>query len=223
MFDCPKCENVSKPKCELEIHTKSHEKKGQNYTCDLCDDRFTSKNNLENHEVKEHRINTQSETQLNCNDCYFQANTGPELKKHLNLKQHKASSGVGKSSLGETLKCRDCGEEFSAWWNLLHHRRDVHPEKRRRCRNDIKNECQYTEDTGPNGCWWKHGQNTSKSKNFEAKYGQTCNICNEDFRTKSDVMIHKKNKHEEKVPFCKDLKNGSCTFSRCWYRHKEIT
>ena len=43
------------------------------------------------------------------------------------------------------------------------------------------------------------------------------------FITKSDVMIHKKNKYGEKVPFCKDFKNGSCTFSRCWYRHEEIT
>ena len=52
VFKCPKCENVSKTKCELESHTKKHKKKCPNSTCDLCDDRFTSKKNLENHEIK---------------------------------------------------------------------------------------------------------------------------------------------------------------------------
>ena len=136
------------------------------------------------------------------------------------MKRHKATSGTDESFLGDTLKCRDCGEEFSAWWNLMHHRRDIHPENRRRCRNDLKGECQYTGDKGPNGCWWKHSNNSTKRRDSDEGSKETCNVCDEIFRTKSDVMFHKKNKHMDRVPFCKDFKTGSCSFPKCWYRHE---
>ena len=37
------------------------------------------------------------------------------------------------------------------------------------------------------------------------------------FKRVSNMMIHKKNKHPEKVRLCR---NGeSCDFKNCWYRH----
>ena len=70
--------------------------------------------------------------QLNCDDCQLQAYSGPELKKHLPTKKHKAASGVDESVLGDTLKCKDCAQQFSDWWNLMNHRRDAHPEKKKK-------------------------------------------------------------------------------------------
>ena len=68
--------------------------------------------------------------QFNCDKCYFQETTGSELEKHLNSKSQIAANGVN--------ECRDCGEEYSEWWNLIDHRRDIHPKKRRTRINEIK-------------------------------------------------------------------------------------
>ena len=37
-----------------------------------------------------------------------------------------------------------------------------------------------------------------------------------------EVMMHKKLKHEDEVPFCRHFKEGKCTFQKCWFRHKPI-
>ena len=105
----------------------------------------------------------------------------------------------------------------------MHHRRDVHPEKRRRCRNEIKGECQFQTDTGPRGCWWKHGGELMKSSETESAFCDKCNICEERFRTIRETMIHKKNNHIEKVPLCKEFQKGNCSFPVCWYRHEVDT
>ena len=48
-----------------------------------------------------------------------------------------------------------------------------------------------------------------------------CNICDESFKKNFDVMIHKKEKHRESVPVCRNSKNGLCEFSKCWFKHDE--
>ena len=35
-------------------------------------------------------------------------------------------------------------------------------------------------------------------------------------------MIHKKDKHRESVPICRNSKNGLCEFSKCWFRHSHL-
>ena len=47
-----------------------------------------------------------------------------------------------------------------------------------------------------------------------------CNICSDKFRTKSDLMVHKKNVHPEKVQTCLNFVQGTCPFKDdCWFRH----
>ena len=48
--------------------------------------------------------------ELNCDDCDFQSNTGPELKKHVSSTHHRAARGLSEGDLGETLRCNICKE-----------------------------------------------------------------------------------------------------------------
>ena len=52
--------------------------------------------------------------QYNCDDCDFQANTGPELKKHLNLTKHRPNSQLKETDLGNLYKCRNCSKEYGS-------------------------------------------------------------------------------------------------------------
>ena len=103
----------------------------------------------------------------------------------------------------------------------MNHRQDVHPEKRRRCRNDIKGNCDFTSDTGLRGCWWRHGV-TSNDNTLTIK-NEICNICDVRFKTRSELMIHKLDQHEDTVPFCTKQKEGVYDFQKCWFRHKSIS
>ena len=51
-----------------------------------------------------------------------------------------------------------------------------------------------------------------------------CYICDEQFKTKSDLMIHRKNKHGNMVRVCLKFLENNCrrqdTF--CWFSHKEV-
>ena len=59
--------------------------------------------------------------QFNCSECYFQGTKEIELNKHVNLK-HRTPENI----IDDTIKCRNCGEEFSSKWNLLTHRKTKH-------------------------------------------------------------------------------------------------
>ena len=216
IIKCTCCDYTSRSESDLRNHTDA--KHPTIINCTVCRSGFRDKSELEKHKKKVHH----SSIELNCNECQFQANTGPELKKHLNTRKHKAALGVDESSLGDTLKCKDCDQEFSDFWNLMNHRRDAHPEKRRRCRNHIKGECEF-DDEGPNGCWWKHSIETSSTKTSNPIKNLVCNICEESFTNKFELMMHKKKDHEESVPLCRNMNNGHCDFHKCWFRHKDLT
>ena len=145
--------------------------------------------------------------QFNCQDFDFQASSQIILNKHNNLK-HKEKNSVQES----TFKCSNCDKQFSAMWNLKNHIRDEH-ETMEECIWFKKGSCRFLEKKV---CWNKHTvllQNKAESnvKNIQ------CHNYKETFKRVSHMMIHKKNKHPEKVRLCR---NGeSCDFKNCWYRH----
>ena len=102
----------------------------------------------------------------------------------------------------------------------MNHRRDVHPEKRRRCRNDLYGNCDYTSDIGNKGCWWRYRDKPEINTN--AAYNTICKICDNKFQTKSQLMEHKLINHESSVPFCTNQTGGGCDFEKCWFRHKVL-
>ena len=47
-----------------------------------------------------------------------------------------------------------------------------------------------------------------------------CNFCSDRFGTKSDLMIHKKTAHPEKLQFCRNFIAGNCNYDNdCWFSH----
>ena len=50
--------------------------------------------------------------------------------------------------------------------------------------------------------------------------GMECHYCSDKFKSKSELMIHRKNDHIEKVQFCIYFSNGKCAFGdTCWFSH----
>ena len=88
-------------------------------------------------------------------------------------------------------------------------------------RNFPNGDCEF-DDEGPNGCWWRHSSDSSNTKLTTQRTTNECNVCETTFTNKYDMMMHKKNNHEESVPLCRNMRNGKCDFSNCWYRHKEL-
>ena len=57
----------------------------------------------------------------------------------------------------------------------------------------------------------------------QSKFTYECNICKETFKTKNDMMKHKKKEHLEKVTVCWNFESDSCLFSEdlCWFIHSK--
>ena len=138
------------------------------------------------------------------------------------MKRHKAAKNVDEAMLGETKACRDCAEEFCDYWNLKNHRQDTHPDKRRRCRNDLQGDCTFSDD-GPYGCWWRHAKAQTTTENTDHDFIETCNLCEQMFKNRLEMMVHKKNRHIETVSLCKEYLKGTCDYpaQRCWFRHEK--
>ena len=49
----------------------------------------------------------------------------------------------------------------------------------------------------------------------------TCHYCNEKFKTKDSLMVHRKQVHIERVSVCSNFLEGTCFFKtdECWYIH----
>ena len=160
-FVCEKCSYEAKTEVTLKEHMQNHEQHAPNFNCTYCNNKFVRQVDLERHQKKSHRTGSN----LNCDDCDFQAHTASELKKHLDTAHHRPARVINTSLLDDKKECNVCKNEFSDWWNLMNHRRDVHPERRRRCRNDINDNCSYEASE----CWWKHKTDNLKVITYEKK------------------------------------------------------
>ena len=50
----------------------------------------------------------------------------------------------------------------------------------------------------------------------------SCKYCEMKFRTKQELMVHRKRNHAEKVNACKYYAKGTCHFEdRCWFKHEK--
>ena len=143
------------------------------------------------------------EKQFNCKECFFQGTKQIELNKRMNLKHSNGETSEN------VIKCRTCGESFSAKWNLMNHRQSKDLETVAQCRNYIERNCTYSQ----NICWWNHG----KKHNESIK----CCICEEVFESKMLLMMHRKKEHNKFVKTCNQFNQNGCRFqnSDCWYKH----
>ena len=114
----------------------------------------------------------------------------------------------------EVIKCKHCDEQFSAIWNLMNHRKVKHIDTVRQCRNFLSGNCNFTSET----CWWRH-ELTVMLQNSTIK----CFNCGEIFKTKSEMMKHRKAIHRMLVRKCTKFLQNECQFlsTSCWFLHEE--
>ena len=205
-FHCIDCSFVANSKEKVEKHIKLHD---NDVFCQQCGKNFQSNKELNRHYKTEH-------IEWNCDDCDFQAFSNRELKQH---KQQRHSET-------ESIQCRNCGEMFSSKWNLMNHRRNMHPTNKP-CRNDAIGRCNFTAEV----CWWKHKSKVhtnnlhnaqNNGDNFNNNF--TCFECNHKFELKDNLMKHKKREHPENCKECSKFNIGKCNLKDqdCWFIHSEM-
>ena len=70
-------------------------------------------------------------------------------------------------------------------------------------------------------CDFQGTQQSQLSKHIQLKHSIQCRNCDKFFRSKPELMVHRKTEHYGTVAPCK--KGSSCEFTeRCWWKHKKM-
>ena len=181
--------------------------------CEKCIFKTTSKFRLEEHNNLihiQHRVENEDD-EFNCKQCDFQTTSESNLKKHFVLKH--TLKGLKPD---EEIVCRNCGEKFIGKRNLMNHRKESHRHAVALCKNYQDGKCPYNSEK----CWWNHCQKSTLDEETDVV---ACYNCDEKFKSKSDMMMHRKSKHEELVHACFNFLESNCRLqdSFCWFLHKE--
>ena len=169
--------------------------------CYLCKKEFNKKSEFRNHVL----VNHQSD--YNCQECDFQAGASKIiLSKHMNLRHRQESEQTN-----DTLKCDECNMHFSSKWSCNNHKRDKH-EMKKDCIFFNQGSCRF-----PETCWNRHIKENSAKEPAGIEKPIECFVCKKIFKTKYEMMLHRKSNHPEKVRDCNNPDN--CVFTNCWYIH----
>ena len=239
---CKFCDSVFKNESDLKVHIQNMHEQITIRTCEQCGVEFMSRVNLEKHilihkqkanycaqcssefvtksELKEHinQVHEKKsyEDEWNCCDCPFQANEASVLLNHLRVTSHQPSKNLEKKRLFLDYKqCYTCKMEFYGYYNLMDHRKIVHPSKKK-CR-DFPGKC-LRGDT----CWWVHEEPMDVDGTTDkAVWDFKCDLCDQIFKQRSEFMFHRKINHGEKVLNCENYLRGNCTRNTlsCWFHH----
>ena len=216
-FKCFKCDKELESQGLLDSHVKQLHGR-QNFSCDVCQSEFKKRLDLEMHRIEQHE--TQESDEWNCNDCAFQATDPLELMKHLKIKSHQPSPNIKdkRKIFQDYRRCYTCDLEVDGYFNLMNHRKEEHPSKRK-CRNFPGGNCTW----GKN-CWYVHSEELMDvDESFkEEKTKYNCYNCHIEFETKDDFKKHKKREHWTNVETCTKFLASKCDRSEdnCWYLHE---
>ena len=213
------CTAVLESKGIAEAHMKSHGVTKPNIYCDLCDEEFFNEQGLWTHNKNEHDTSRDSK-QWNCYDCGFESTTSTSLMNHCKKQGHQPSKTV-QDGRGKLITCNNCQQDFTSFWNLMNHRKLMHPSNRK-CRDFVKGECQRGDL-----CWYVHDNVMELGSQNPQKFPPpspdkiTCYVCKCEFSSKNEMMNHKKKEHPSNI-ICKNFCLGNCRRSedQCWYLHK---
>lgn len=140
--------------------------------------------------------------EYNCKLCSFQTDTKMRISRHMQ-RIHRSKPTQE--------KCESCGDEFSNKTELNKHIASKHP-KMRICRFYLEKRCRY----GDEDCFYLHERKAENNFN--------CNMCGKDFDMKTDMMMHRKNDHLDRLIPCRNFfkDKNICQFEddECWYRHE---
>ena len=156
-------------------------------------------------------------SEWNCDDCAFQANCASELMKHLKVTSHQPSKNVSdKRKVFEDYKqCYTCKMDFDGYYNLMNHRKIVHPSSKK-CKNFPRGECNFG-----SGCWYVHDDD-EKMDTEDTFDNFKCDVCEEEFKGRTNFMRHKKLSHPQNVPVCEKYSARKCPRidQDCWFEHR---
>ena len=140
----------------------------------------------------------------NCMRCNYEAEDMYDLDAHT-WSEHEEAEYY-------TIQCKFCDEAFHTLGDMMLHKKERHAVKVIDCRNFSIGQCSFGEDK----CWFVHNNTI---ENFK------CNMCDQTFHSRSDVMKHRKNMHLDCIQNCKNiLDKGSCPYKNdCWYKHATST
>ena len=67
-------------------------------------------------------------------------------------------------------------------------------------------------------CWWNHEE---RQENCEEKVD--CFVCNETFKSKPEMMTHRKKKHLYVIRQCQQFTQNRCRYQEesCWFKHEK--
>jgi hypothetical protein len=128
-----------------------------------------------------------------CDQCDYQGSSESTLRNHMQ-KKHE-------------YECFACLEGFNSFSELMVHRKATH--KVKVCR--FRTNCKFGDR-----CYYKH-PDAKETQQEEEDW--ECKDCGNGFKTKKEMMIHRKTTHSTQV--CRYYLNGDCTKGEeCWYQHK---
>ena len=142
-----------------------------------------------------------------CSECDFESNCVHCFGDH----DHDEPENEQESQ-STKFTCYYCEDTFQTKADVMKHTKLIHLDKVSHCLNFLEGTCSFSDR-----CWFLHDENMRKSEPIF-----DCKFCESRFKTKSQLMKHKKLCHIDSVSKCsnydKKCKYGS---EKCWFLHKE--
>ena len=146
---------------------------------------------------------------ITCNFCENSFETDSELKRH------KKEEHSDNHDFGGQVVCNFCDNSFQNTRDMMNHKKTEHTEKVNMCWHFSAGTCPF----GETKCWFVHSSEKHDSNTTE----YTCNFCEQVFTNKSEFLKHRKIKHAQNVPHCKNFEKGACRYENenCWFKHNQ--
>ena len=178
-YICKKCGTECETGKELRVHMGGHTGDQQ---CDFCNMEFMTRHLLRRHMRYNHNINMEDSYKIQTNDSYdMEYNSDDPMY---------TQEPVGNSPF---YPCRFCKKIFKDQNEVANHRRHAH-KTYKPCKNIAI--CKFGQN-----CYFSH--DPILNGNFR------CFQCGDEFTSTSDMMIHRKNLHEN-IKICKKFIDNEC-------------
>ena len=160
--------------------------------------------------------------EISCTECIFLASSEDELNYHMGEEHDKDFISYFETDF----PCSVCDRWCRSEKELNRHMKIYHCKRVKFCSYDCKSCDENVVDgkTPHVGNVQDMEINESVNKTNPQKDGKSrigCNFCDKFFKSRNQLMIHKKQEHTEKVSVCWNFLHGNCRFgdSGCWFRH----
>ena len=113
--------------------------------------------------------------------------------------------------MGIKFKCNFCDKNFTTKRSLMNHNKREHTDQLANCWKFAAGACHYGKH-----CWFNHASIDQEPTEIQ------CNKCEQVFITPSEFHLHKKQKHKQFLPTCRNAYNDKCRYGvqLCWFNHE---